>query len=99
MRRPDHADARRPRRHRGRRRLHRPRLRDQPGVSDVLTDEIKGKPPTKSSPTGRDVLDILGIEISPARMKCAMLSLETLDAALADLDDPEAASVRAEEPA
>jgi len=29
-----------------------------------------------------DVLDLLGIEISPARMKCAMLSLETLQAAL-----------------
>ena len=25
-----------------------------------------------------DVLELLGIEISPARMKCAMLSLETL---------------------
>jgi NifU-like protein involved in Fe-S cluster formation len=30
-----------------------------------------------------DVLDMLGIEISPARMKCAMLSLETLQGALA----------------
>jgi NifU-like protein involved in Fe-S cluster formation len=29
-----------------------------------------------------DVLDMLGIEISPARMKCAMLSLETLQGAL-----------------
>lgn len=29
-----------------------------------------------------DVLDMLGIDISPARMKCAMLSLETLQGAL-----------------
>ena len=34
-----------------------------------------------------DLLDLLGIEISPARLKCAMLSLETLDAALADLGE------------
>jgi hypothetical protein len=32
--------------------------------------------------TAGDVLDMLGIEISPARMKCAMLSLETLQGAL-----------------
>jgi NifU-like protein involved in Fe-S cluster formation len=29
-----------------------------------------------------DVLDLLGIEISPARIKCALLSLETLQGAL-----------------
>jgi len=29
-----------------------------------------------------DVLELLGIEISPARMKCALLSLETLQGAL-----------------
>ena len=33
-----------------------------------------------------DLLDLLGIDISPARLKCAMLSLQTLDAALAELD-------------
>jgi len=33
--------------------------------------------------SSHDVLDLLGIEISPARMKCAMLSLETLQQALA----------------
>ena len=32
--------------------------------------------------TSGDVLDLLGIEISPARMKCALLSLETLQGAL-----------------
>ena len=29
-----------------------------------------------------DVLELLGIDIRPARMKCAMLSLETLHGAL-----------------
>ena len=51
----------------------------------MLTDEIKGKPLSEIANLGRqDVLDNLGIEISPARMKCAMLSLETLKAAVAD---------------
>jgi nitrogen fixation NifU-like protein len=53
--------------------------------ASMLTDEIKGKPLAEIANLGRqDVLDNLGIEISPARMKCAMLSLETLKSAVAD---------------
>jgi nitrogen fixation NifU-like protein len=53
--------------------------------ASMLTDEIKGKPLTEVVTTNRqDVLDNLGIEISPARMKCAMLSLETLRSAVSD---------------
>ncbi|MDL2335810.1 MAG: SUF system NifU family Fe-S cluster assembly protein [Chloroflexota bacterium] len=53
--------------------------------ASMLTDEIKGKSLTEIATTGRqDVLDNLGIEISPARMKCAMLSLETLKSAVSD---------------
>ena len=74
--------------------------------ASLLTDEIKGKPITKAAGmAGQDVLDLLGIEISPARMKCAMLSLETLQGALAHANGskaeaPEAAAeaVAAEEP-
>jgi NifU-like protein involved in Fe-S cluster formation len=33
-----------------------------------------------------DLLDLLGIDISPARLKCAMLSHETLHKALAETD-------------
>ena len=52
--------------------------------ASMLTDEIKGKPLTDVSRlTQADVLDELGIEISPARMKCALLSLDTLQRALA----------------
>lgn len=52
--------------------------------ASMLTDEIKGKPVADVSRlTEADVLDELGIEISPARMKCALLSLETLQRALA----------------
>jgi len=51
--------------------------------ASMLTDEIKGKPLTEVSLlTQADVLDELGIEISPARLKCALLSLETLQRAL-----------------
>ena len=44
--------------------------------ASLLTDEIKGKPVgTAAALTSADVLELLGIEISPARMKCALLSL------------------------
>ena len=53
--------------------------------ASMLTDEIKGKSLAEVATTGRqDVLDNLGIEISPARMKCAMLSLETLRSAVSE---------------
>ena len=53
--------------------------------ASMLTDEIKGKSLDEISHMGQtDVLDNLGIEISPARMKCAMLSLETLRDAVKD---------------
>ncbi|RLT38935.1 MAG: SUF system NifU family Fe-S cluster assembly protein [Chloroflexi bacterium] len=47
--------------------------------ASLLTDEIKGKP--VESVTGfraDDLLELLGIEISPARLKCAMLSFDSL---------------------
>lgn len=53
--------------------------------ASMLTDEIKGKTLDEiSHMSSKDVLDNLGIEISPARMKCAMLSLETLREATKD---------------
>jgi len=53
--------------------------------ASMLTDEIKGKPLDEISRLGReDVLNNLGIEISPARLKCALLSLQTLRQALAE---------------
>lgn len=51
--------------------------------ASLLTDRIKGKPLAEIAGIGRaDVLDELGIEISPARLKCALLSLDTLQKAL-----------------
>jgi nitrogen fixation NifU-like protein len=53
--------------------------------ASLLTDEIKGKPLTEvESFRADDLLDLLGIDISPARLKCAMLSHETLQKALAE---------------
>ncbi|HKG20170.1 MAG TPA: iron-sulfur cluster assembly scaffold protein, partial [Candidatus Limnocylindrales bacterium] len=53
--------------------------------ASLLTDEIKGKPIAEvESFRADDLLDLLGIEISPARLKCAMLSHETLQKALAE---------------
>ena len=50
--------------------------------ASLLTDEIKGKPVTDVVAFRAD--DLLGIDISPARLKCAMLSHETLQKALAE---------------
>ena len=56
--------------------------------ASMLTDEIKGKSLDEIAHLGRqDVLDNLGIEISPARLKCAMLSLETLRESVKDRVD------------
>jgi nitrogen fixation protein NifU and related proteins len=61
--------------------------------ASLLTDEIKGKPVEHAAELApQDVLDLLGIDISPARMKCAMLSLDTLQKTLADAHVPAAAN-------
>ena len=53
--------------------------------ASLLTDEVKGKQVTDVAAfRADDLLDLLGIEISPARLKCAMLSHETLQKALAE---------------
>ncbi len=61
--------------------------------ASLLTDEIKGKPVADAAGmTSQDVLDLLGIEISPARLKCALLSLDTLQHALAESGTSDAAA-------
>ena len=51
--------------------------------ASMLTDLIVGRPvqELKTFPT-KNLLDELGIQISPARMKCATLSVNTLRVAL-----------------
>ena len=65
--------------------------------ASLLTDEIKGKPVADVEAfRADDLLDLLGIDISPARLKCAMLSHDTLQKALAETGAP---ADRAEAPA
>ena len=68
--------------------------------ASMLTDEIRGRPVIEvEAMTNQDILDLLGIEISPARLKCALLSLDTVQHALeerggmeATTGDPEASA-------
>lgn len=54
--------------------------------ASLLTDEVKGKPvEAVAAIQAVDLLDLLGIEISPARLKCAMLSFDSLQHLLADI--------------
>lgn len=54
--------------------------------ASLLTDEIRGKPLADVVGfTATDLLDLLGIEISPARLKCAMLSFDSLQHLLAEV--------------
>ena len=47
--------------------------------ASMLTDEIKGKPIEElEGLTKEKILEMLGITLSPVRLKCAMLSLDTL---------------------
>jgi nitrogen fixation NifU-like protein len=65
--------------------------------ASLMTDEIKGKPMAEVAAfRADDLLDLLGIEISPARLKCAMLSHETLQEALSELDGQDAPAAGAE---
>ena len=53
--------------------------------ASMLTDQIRGMRLDDVARLDREaVLDNLGIEISPARLKCALLSLQTLRGALGD---------------
>jgi nitrogen fixation NifU-like protein len=64
--------------------------------ASLLTDEIKGKPVAEVEAfRADDLLDLLGIDISPARLKCAMLSHETLQKALAETGAPTPAEANA----
>ncbi len=61
--------------------------------ASLLTDEIKGRSIAEiEAMKNQDILDLLGIEISPARLKCALLSLDTLQHALGERHGKEATS-------
>lgn len=61
--------------------------------ASMLTDEIRGRSVADiGAMRHQDILDLLGIEISPARLKCALLSLDTMQHALHARDGEEATS-------
>jgi len=53
--------------------------------ASLLTDTLRGRTTAELNQLAKDdVLELLGIDISPARLKCALLSLDTLQRALAE---------------
>jgi nitrogen fixation protein NifU and related proteins len=50
-------------------------------AADLLMESVIGKPLGEVKKLGRqDILDLLGIELGPVRLKCALLSLKVLKA-------------------
>lgn len=61
--------------------------------ASLLTDRLRGLSlDAAEALTNQDVLDLLGIDISPARLRCALLSIDTLKRALDERDATPAAS-------
>jgi nitrogen fixation protein NifU and related proteins len=57
-------------------------------AADLLLDSIIGKPVEElKTLSKKDILDLLGIDLSPVRLKCALLSLKVLKAAVYELQD------------
>lgn len=53
-------------------------------AASMLTDDIIGQPIEKVRDMQKEeVLDLLGIELGPTRLKCALLSLQGITSALA----------------
>ena len=58
--------------------------------ADLLTESIIGKSVEEVKALGKEqVLDLLGIELGPVRLKCALLSLKVLKAGLYGIEAPE----------
>ena len=56
--------------------------------ADLLLESIVGKPLEEVKQlTKQDVLDLLGIELGPVRLKCALLSLKVLKAGVYGLGE------------
>lgn len=57
-------------------------------ASSILTEELKGQPLERAREMGkREMLDLLGIEVNPMRLKCALLALKITRAGAFGLDE------------
>jgi len=51
--------------------------------ASILSDELVGMPVSQAAAlTRRDIMDLLGVEVGPARLKCALLALRGVKMAL-----------------
>lgn len=58
--------------------------------ADMLVEKVIGMPLEEVRKLGKqDVLDLLGIELGPVRLKCALLSLKVLKGGVYGLDEVE----------
>ncbi|MBT6401213.1 iron-sulfur cluster assembly scaffold protein [candidate division WWE3 bacterium] len=56
--------------------------------SDLVTEELKGKSLEDAAKISKgDVLEMLGVELTTSRVKCATLILEALEASLKELNE------------
>jgi nitrogen fixation NifU-like protein len=59
--------------------------------ADLLTEAVVGKTLDEVKKLGKDdILELLGIELGPVRLKCALLSLKVLKAGVYGIDQLEA---------
>jgi nitrogen fixation NifU-like protein len=59
--------------------------------ADLLIESVIGKPLEEVKQISKDeILDLLGIELGPVRLKCALLSLKVLKAGVYGLNEGEA---------
>lgn len=56
--------------------------------ASILTDEVKGKPLSKAKEMSKDrLLELLGVELTTSRIKCAELPLDTFLGMLEGIED------------
>ena len=56
--------------------------------ADLLMEKVTGMPLAEVRKLGKqDILDLLGIELGPVRLKCALLSLKVLKGGVYGLDE------------